>query len=219
MTLIKAKDLINSPIWKIEYFLSSKITAAAKRGSVVKLAELVAIRKESFDPKKSSNEQVVYIGLENIEPIVGTIKKSKISKKNIEIKSISKKFYVGDIIFGRLRPTLNKIYYVETLDKDYGVCSNEFIVLIPNKDVVDSCFLRAILSSTEIQEMVNRYQSGSTLPRIYVEDLLSIDIPLPSLMKQRSIGKTLKSMTLKYLDIENAIQKLRNGFLDIQKII
>ncbi|QLH38562.1 MAG: hypothetical protein HWD60_05810 [Defluviicoccus sp.] len=54
-----------------------------------------------------------------------------------ELKSLSSVFKAGDILYGRLRPYLNKVFRPE-FD---GLCSAEFIVLVPNK-AIDGGYLQ-----------------------------------------------------------------------------
>src|SRR5512139_2424331 len=62
-----------------------------------------------------------YIGMENLEPhtmrLLGTM-------PAIEMRSSADTFTRGDVLYGRLRPYLNKVYCA---DFD-GLCSTEFII-------------------------------------------------------------------------------------------
>ncbi|PIR44940.1 MAG: hypothetical protein COV10_01905 [Candidatus Vogelbacteria bacterium CG10_big_fil_rev_8_21_14_0_10_51_16] len=212
--IVEANELIASQIWKVEYFQTgSRLGIRSKHSR--KLCELVSQRKEAFDPSKKTKVPKIYIGLEDIEPVVGLMRKSKEHSAH-EVKSISKMFYKGDILFGRLRPILNKILYVESLTNEFGICSNEFIVLTPNLDLVDPIYLRAVLSSAQIQEAIKRFQSGSTLPRIYADDLLNIEIPLPTLTKQIEIGKRMQTLAKEYGDASIRLDQIKEDFLKIK---
>ena len=211
LVTVQVNELIASQIWKAEYFQHHS-AAPKDREKYKSLRELVSQRKESFDPKKATKAPSIYVGLEDIEPIVGLIKRT--NESEVEVKSVSKRFYKGDILFGRLRPTLNKILYVDALDDEFGVCSNEFIVLTPNLELVEPLYLRTILSTSEVQEVIKKYQSGSTLPRIYADDLLDIDILLPSMSEQKKIVDRMADLTNEYTKASSALERIRSEILE-----
>lgn len=211
LVTVQVNELISSQIWKAEYFQHTS-DSPKDREKYKSLRELVSQRKESFDPKKTTKIPSVYVGLEDVEPIVGLLKRT--NESEVEVKSVSKRFYKGDILFGRLRPTLNKILYVDTLDDEFGVCSNEFIVLTPNLEIVEPVYLRAALSSHDVQEVIKKYQSGSTLPRIYADDLLDIDILLPSMPEQKKIVSKISDLTDEYTKASSALERIRSEILE-----
>ena len=108
-----------------------------------------------------------------------------------EIKSSTKKFYESDILYGKLRPYLNKVYLSERDAIEAGICSSEFYVLIPDYSKVLPNYLRLILSSSYIQDYVNSMQTGSTLPRININDLLNIKIPIPPINVQEDMERDI----------------------------
>jgi len=61
------------------------------------------------------------------------------------MKSTAFLFEKGDVLYGRLRPYLNKV----TCTQFRGLCSSEFIVLPPGPGV-DSSILRSILAPMDL---------------------------------------------------------------------
>ncbi|QLE57896.1 restriction endonuclease subunit S [Nostoc sp. TCL26-01] len=130
------------------------------------------------------NENINYIGLGNIASNTGELV-DFFPVKGEEVLSSSPKFELGDILFGRMRPYLNKVWLAE-FD---GVCSGEAVVLRPNKQKVDPVFLQALLLSQITLNQVVPLQSGTSLPRVSASDILSIKLPIPEdLNKQRKIS-------------------------------
>ena len=78
-------------------------------------------RNESFEPSQT-DEILDYIGLEHV-----ISDKFRINGcgKSSDTKSTKSKFYSGDLLYGKLRPYLNKIWKAQ-FD---GVCSTDIIVL------------------------------------------------------------------------------------------
>lgn len=141
------------------------------------LGELVHERKESLKPGDWPEHRFTYLGLENVAgqsgELVGTC-----TAPGSDIRSSSKVFRPGDLLYGRLRPYLNKVYAavdVATL----GVCSGEFLVLVPDPTLARPLFLREVLASVVVQSRVSGMQFGSALPRLRIKDLLAIEVPLP----------------------------------------
>ena len=101
------------------------------------------------------------------------------------------------MLFGKLRPNLNKVYLVgEELGE--GICTTEFLVLVPNLKRVSPLYLRTILSTKYIQDQIKGLTSGAALPRIQTSDLLSLPIPCPSLETQRKIESFIEKQLRKW---------------------
>lgn len=131
-----------------------------------------------------ANKNINYIGLGNITSNTGELV-DFFPVKGEEILSSSPKFELGDILFGRMRPYLNKVWLAEF----NGVCSGEAIVLRPNKKKVDPVFLQALLLSQVTLNQVVPLQSGTSLPRVSASDVFSIKLPIPEdLNKQKEIS-------------------------------
>ena len=66
-----------------------------------------------------------------------------------------------------------------------GICSGEFYVLTPDHQRLTSRFGRELLASSYVQAVVRGMTTGSALPRLQLDDLLDIEVPLPTLDAQR----------------------------------
>jgi restriction endonuclease S subunit len=124
---------------------------------------------------------VAYIGLENIEAHTGKL----VGETTVDastIKSLKSRFQSGDILYGKLRPNLNKVYVANS----DGICSTDIFVLRPKSDV-DGRLLAAVLRSTQLNEQVLKGLGGAQLPRVSYEYMKALTIPLPALDIQREI--------------------------------
>ena len=162
----------------------------------VPIGEVVTERKNALNPQDFKSHVFNYIGLENLEANSGLLVNFA-PVRGAEIMSRSKIFFPGDILYGRLRPNLNKVFLVGS-NMSEGICSTEFYVLTPKHDRVLPYFLRYILSSDYVLERVKVLISGAALPRIQLEDFLSIEIPLPSLEQQAGLEEFLKNAAEEY---------------------
>jgi type I restriction enzyme M protein len=147
----------------------------------VKLGDLFVAIGGNVDPKGIQGN-VNYIGLENIKSdsseLVGEI---ETNAQNI--KSTKKRFVKGDILYGKLRPNLNKVY-VATFD---GICSTDIIVLRPKNAEIISVFYAIFLRSRQFNEAVMNGVSGGQLPRIDINYFLTIPIYKVPLLEQKQI--------------------------------
>jgi type I restriction enzyme, S subunit len=155
------------------------------------LQEVVEQVNERTNPSDDyPDKEINYIGLANIQSNTGELANfSPVMGK--EILSSSPKFKKGDILFGRMRPYLNKVWIA---DFD-GICSGEALVFRPNVNKVDTRFLHALLLSQFTLDQVVPLQSGSSLPRVSASDVLSIKLPIPQeLQKQKKIGDEVEQL-------------------------
>ena len=190
--------------WKVEFYTDSvrhpdvarqprgstanhtaHATNSPSSGSVypwVPLAELLQERREMLHPPAFPEHGFRYIGLEHIEPHTGDLLNTACTLGG-EVRSRCKIFRTGDVLYGRLRPYLNKVFYVDD-NIGEGICSSEFYVLRVASDRIEPAFARLMLASDFVLPVVRDLTTGSALPRLDVDDLLSIRIPLPSLDQQ-----------------------------------
>jgi type I restriction enzyme M protein len=121
----------------------------------------------------------LYVGLESIEPNTGRF----IELSEEPAKSTKWAFRSNDILYGKLRPNLNKVWLS---DRD-GVCSTDILVLRAKTHVVVPPFLSAVLRSSHFNKEVLRGLGGAQLPRVRPGYLLVLEIPLPPLEEQERI--------------------------------
>lgn len=138
--------------------------------TTTKLGDFFEVVSELVDPQ-SKMGNINYIGLENIETQSGKIV-GKIECDIRGIKSTKRIFAKGDVLFGKLRPALNKVAYA---DCD-GICSTDIIVLrAKNRDILPE-FYSILLRNTDFNAMVLNGCSGGQLPRVDVDYLLNLPI-------------------------------------------
>ncbi len=120
------------------------------------------------------NEDVNYISLGNIAPNTGELVDFT-PMKGSQVLSSATKFKKCDILFGRMRPYLNKVWVAE-FD---GICTGEAVVLRPYLTRVDTTFLHALLMSRITLEQVVPFQSGTSLPRVAPSYIMQVKLPIP----------------------------------------
>lgn len=198
--------------WKVEFFCGDVVAGATAGYPMVPIKDLVQERKESLDPQAIPNDLLNYVGLENVQSLTGDLVNFE-PKAGKEIKSKSKVFRENDILYGRLRPTLNKVYLAEAPISE-GICSGEFIVLMPNLEKIMPNFLRTVLASRFVQSYVAGWQTGSALPRLQLSDLFKLSIPLPPMEVQEELEAQLINQTARRRQLTRELASMPQRIVD-----
>jgi type I restriction enzyme S subunit len=150
----------------------------------VSLGDVVAPSTQKAEPSEFGDS--IYIGLENIESGTNRI----IATGDVDsVKSTKAVFRAGDVLYGKLRPYLNKV----CRPPFNGVCSTDILVF-PQIPFLDSGYLLHFLSSPKTIDFANQNASGINLPRIGASALSEIDFPLPPLPEQRRIVAKIEAL-------------------------
>lgn len=149
----------------------------AKMSTIIKLS--------SLKHKPEIVENLFYIGLEHIEKHTGKLTSSVGIEK---ITTIKNKFSVGDILYGKLRPNLNKVY----LSKEEGVCSTDILVLKLEEKCIAKYLHQIMISRPFVNEM-SENTSGVNLPRVSTKFIMNYEVPLPPIEEQHRIVQEIES--------------------------
>lgn len=131
----------------------------------------------------TSDSALPYLGMEHIEARSGRVLGAG---RAAEITSSSPLVRAGDVLYGRLRPYLNKVA-IAPFD---AYASGEFIVFRGN-DMVDSRFLKWRLSAPDFVEFAVALNSGDR-PRVKWPQIASFELRLPLLAEQRRVVAVLE---------------------------
>ena len=174
----------------------SKQLKHSKEWANTYLGQLVQPSKERFDPVTSKN--TTFIGLEHIESNTGRILQPGESKSTKSLKTI---FRAGDILYGRLRPYLNKVC-VPNFD---GVCSTDILVF-PTKPSISNKYIALFLLTPNFVAYANKNATGVQHPRVSFKKLEEFQIPLPPLSEQRYIASKIESVFSKTDSIRQSLK-------------
>ena len=132
----------------------------------------------------SDSSDLPYVGLKDIKSNSGVYVPSTEEKESF---NSALKFEVGDVLFPKLRPYLNKVH----LAQFNGICSTEFYVL--KKKNLNSMYLFAYLSSELVVNQTTCLMTGNTLPRLQTSDVQKLPILLPPHNIQNHIASFMRS--------------------------
>ncbi len=154
-----------------------------------KVSDVADLSKDKIDPSTKPNELFNYVGLEHLESNTGKILSWEPSIGS-SIKSTKNVFKKGQVLYGKLRPYLNKV----VIPDFEGICSTDILVL----DSKHPTILQKVLLSKEFVDEASKRMSGVNLPRIKVKDFLEMKISYPN-----NPDKTVKALE----NLEKEIQK------------
>ena len=160
------------------------------------LGEVLEVSRERIEPTEHPDTLFNYIGLESIEGHTGKLLEYQ-PTSGADIKSTKNVFRSGQILYGKLRPYLNKVH----LARKDGICSTDIYVLQPRQQRIHSSFVAYYLRSPAVLSMVSNAMAGANLPRINQEALLAISVPVPPPAEQERV--------VKLLDETEELRKLR----------
>jgi type I restriction enzyme S subunit len=157
-----------------------------KRWPTKMLGEVLELSRERIEPTEHPKTSFNYIGLESIEGHTGNLLPYRHALGE-KIKSTKNVFHPGEILYGKLRPYLNKVHLAST----DGICSTDIYVLRPRLQWLNPSFAANYLRSPSVLSFVSSAMAGANLPRIGPDALLSILIPVPPLAEQGRIAMLL----------------------------
>ena len=140
----------------------------------------------SFDKKQGAHNGLPYVGLEDIESDTARFIGSMDPRK---VKSATFKFSSDHVLYGRLRPYLNKVLAPE-FD---GHCSTEIFPLKPTPNI-RKAFLKYWLLNSDTREKINASATGMRMPRANMNEVLAFRIAVPDLVSQDKIVDRLDAL-------------------------
>jgi type I restriction enzyme, S subunit len=139
--------------------------------------------------------------LEDIEKDSGRIIQ-RIAVAERSPKSTKSGFQLGDILYGKLRPYLNKAIVADST----GFSTTEIVALRPYGESVPHYTCLA-LRRPDFVDYVTRIGQGTKMPRLRTEDAVSALCPLPPLAEQHRIVAKVDELMVLCDELEAAQQK------------
>ena len=151
------------------------------------LGEIIEPSKEKVNPL--AIEEVPYISLEHIEKDTGKLLGHG---RSSDVRSSKTKFNSGDLLYGKLRPYLNKVY----ISDFEGVCSTDLLVF-PNNELLSNAFFLYRFLCRDFVNYASHNVSGVNLPRVNFQTLSRFKVPLPPLPEQHRIVSKIEELFTK----------------------
>ena len=180
-------------------FKMTEVGEIPEMWGVKKLYEVVSVRKEQIAPERYEGD--VYVGLEHMSP--GASRVTTFGSPS-EVKSNKWKFYKGDVLYGKLRPYLDK---AAIADVD-GICSTDILPI--QSQELESKFLLYLLHTKKLIEYSTGGSKGTNHPRVNWETLGAFKIPFPQAEEQTRIAVILSTVDEKLTLLRMKLEELRS---------
>ena len=136
----------------------------------------------SFDRRIIDDATLPYIGMEDVESETGYINQSVLDGSNSIGSSAAYYFDSEHILYGRLRPYLNKV----AIPTFTGRCSTELIPIRAGRQVLKR-YLAIVLRSEKSVSFAMSTYIGARMPRTDLNAFANLEIPIPPLSVQEEI--------------------------------
>lgn len=165
--------------------MRSEVTSKAQRAvpaewSSDRLKDVVGLRSHKSEVKSAEKN---YVELEDLQSGSGKL----LSRRDtLSVESAVTSFKAGDVLFGKLRPYLEK-YCLTDFD---GYCTGEILALEPRE--VYKKFLFYFIGSDSVIQQCNALAYGAKMPRVnWPTQLGLVSLPLPPRVEQERIAEYL----------------------------
>jgi len=202
--LISTYDALTQSLFLVEMF-GDPVTNP-KGWEKKALKELCDFDKVSVKPE-DIKEGETYIGLESIKKETGEISEKFIVKSG-EIKS--NKFWFNNeyILYGKLRPYLNKVAN-PTFE---GVCSTDIIPIKPIDDMSSKEFIISLMRGSWFVAFADERSSGANLPRISPKEVEKYNAIKPPIQLQNQFSEHIQLIEQQKQQAKEALQKSEDLF-------
>ena len=165
--------------------------------------------------QKVSPDQILdsswVLDLQDIEKETSRILARKIFSE-VRSKSTKSRFLEGDVLYGKLRPYLNKVVVA---DED-GYCTTEIVPLIPFSGI-EARFLALMLRRQSFVDYANQKTYGINLPRLNARDAKLAPIPVPPSEEQARIVAKVDELMSECDELEKKQDAARETRIRVHK--
>ena len=153
----------------------------ASRWETRRLGNLLLRHNEIIHPGDREGGEAVFVGLEHIEPDTGR----RSGSLTIDLGKMTGRkptFLRGQIVYGYLRPYLNKVWIAE-----FDGCSSvDQFAFAVRQDLADTRFVAAFMRSATFLRRSEIVTTTGQLPRISIDEIEAVQIELPPTLADQS---------------------------------
>ena len=166
------------------------------------LGEITSPSEARADPSDLPAD-MSYVGLEHIEKDTGRLLGYGHAQ---DVRSTKTLFRAGDVLYGKLRPYLNKVC-IPDFD---GVCSTDILVF-PKRDFLCNRFLKYRLLASDFVRFASLNVSGVQHPRVHFKTLAQFRVALPPLPEQRRIVARIEELFSQLDAAEEGLRRVQRN--------
>lgn len=178
-----------------------------------RLGEITNYGSSSKAGPTDLNSEIWVLDLEDIEKSTSRLL-NKVRFSQRKSLSTKNKFDVGDVLYSKLRPNLDKVIVAD----EAGVCTTE---ILPLKCFakMNPYFLRYALKTPTFISYVIRKTSGMKMPRLGTDEGKNAILPIPPLSEQQEIVRKIDSIMDAVSSLENQISESERTSEELLKAI
>lgn len=171
------------------YYHVSHIQLNKSKIPMLKISTYCSLSKKRLNLNKYDKEYFKYIDISNVNINTGVFEHQLININEAPSRA-RKKVSKNDIIVSTVRPNRNAVSIINIEDEEL-VASTGFAVIECKKNI-DNYFLFAVLKTDNSVSQLVRKTSGGLYPAISEQDVMEIEIPIPSPEIQKYIGDKVR---------------------------
>ena len=186
---------------KVKWLFGKEIEAP-EEWKLEKLGNICKIRKSD------SILSDLYIGLEHIGQGNNLIENTGNVNEFTSTKNI---FFQDDVLYGKLRPLLNKVW----LATESGYCSTDILPLVPTNKILSQILLFVLTNHDFLWYAVGT-SAGTKMPRTSWLNIKKFPVILPDIQEQQKIASILSGVDALIESTQSVIEKterLKNGLM------
>ena len=172
-----------------DYYHANHIQLNKSKIPMFKISTYCYLSKKRFNPNKYNKEYFKYIDISNVDNNTGVFEYQLVNINEAPSRA-RKKVSKNDIIISTVRPNRNAVAIVN-IEDDELVVSTGFAVIECKKNI-DSYYLFAVLKTSNSIGQLVRKTSGGLYPAVSEQDVMEIEIPIPSPEIQKYIGDKVR---------------------------
>jgi len=153
----------------------------------VHMGDVITPRNDIIHPRDNPTGPDVFVGLEHIESGTGR----RLGSENVEKSELTgrkARFRAGDIVYGYLRPYLNKVWLA---DFD-GLSSVDQYVYVVDQRQADAEYIAWFMRSPLFLSRAPVDSGPGQLPRIRLGEISRVELDLPPIPEQKRVAAALR---------------------------
>lgn len=165
-----------------------------------------------YDKTPNKRKDLPYVGLEHIESNTGNFIGSL---EPFEVKSNTFYFNQNHVLYGRLRPYLNKVI----LPSFEGHCSTEIFPILVNKELIREFLFYWLITKSTVDKIDSTW-TGARMPRANMNKVLDFEFAYPDFKTQHNIVNQLRLLSNECVKLEEfyntkvlSLEELKSGVL------
>lgn len=153
------------------------------------MAKLGEVCKVSPSTKNIERQGAWLLNLDMVEQQTGRVIEYKYVGED-DLNGSIIQFDTENVLYSKLRPNLNKV----VLPQKDGFSTSELLPLRPDARVLNRDYLAVFLRSDSFVAWAVSKTAGAKMPRLGTKDLMSAEIPVPTIEQQKKIAEKFKKL-------------------------